>query len=744
MPKTAEVGAKTEIKVTVTLGTITKTATLNLTASEAVSEIDPPNPAMISKFGEVVDYGVDLGTDANGNPLTWKIFYDDKVNVYLIASDYVKTDREQCPALATAIDAIGANKSGNNAIYWNSSNTFKMYKTQNATESEIVTNSNDLFSNTAPDGTKYLIERGLLSFWYDKVKTTASEKPNAKMTACLMDTKAWSGFVASSCSTATNYDANNCYAIGGPTLSLWVESWNALLNKQTYQFLRYNNCQVDGYTCYATGLRNKLPEPYNKLFYPRNGDMGGYYLVSPQMGGAIAGNGVCYVYEDGRLCKRFYNVDYYAVRPVVCLPSNVTISSEKNANNLWDSLVSFSQYAFNKSHATAYAMVSYQTAYLKYYYPNYYMCAVLNNASVKKLKGILYECKEMGINVLLPDINRSYENFENSGDDIVYGYTRIKGVKNKITPLIEEKKNNGYFMSFKDFVRRTRCSDKLVQPLVYAGCFDGFRKGMRTSYLMAYNDIISILDNIDKTNEQIIKLEKNISESKRTKKSDLALLEELKNKLKMFEYEYDTFTPSVDIEDNDVILEEERELLGAYVSGHPLDLYDNYYKSGKSTLISDIEDIGNIICAGIIKDLRVVNRKTDNAELAFFTLEDVSGSIEVCCFTKQYAVNNKYIKENNVIEIIGKIFIDDNDNMKLSVDKISEIKPFKNPIYISIPSKEKEDELEQILQNYIDDTGHPIVLHYQDSGRLIHKDIFINKSFIYNAPDYVYTNELYT
>lgn len=419
-------------------------------------------------------------------------------------------------------------------------------------------------------------------------------------------------------------------------------------------------------------------------------------------------------------------------------------SSEKDANNLWDSLVSFSQYAFNKSHATAYALVSYQTAYLKYYYPNYYMCAVLNNASVKKLKGILYECKEMGINVLLPDINRSYENFENSGDDIIYGYTRIKSVKNKITPLIEEKKNNGYFMSFKDFVRRTRCSDKLVQPLVYAGCFDGFRKGMRTSYLMAYNDIISILDNIDKANEQIIKLEKNISESKRTKKSDLALLEELKNKLKMFEYEYDTFTPSVDIEDSDVILEEERELLGAYVSGHPLDLYDNYFKSGKSTLISDIEDIGNIICAGIIKDLRVVNRKTDNAELAFFTLEDVSGSIEVCCFTKQYAVNNKYIKENNVIEIIGKVFIDDNDNMKLSVDKISEIKPFKNPIYISIPSKEKEKELEQILQNYIDDTGHPIVLHYQDSGRLIHKDIFINKSFIYNAPDYVYTNELYT
>lgn len=426
-------------------------------------------------------------------------------------------------------------------------------------------------------------------------------------------------------------------------------------------------------------------------------------------------------------------------------------STEKDANELWESLVSFSQYAFNKSHATAYAFVSYQTAYLKYHYPNYYMCAVLNNSSVDKLRSILYECKEMGINILLPDINKAYENFENTADDIIYGYTRIKNVKNKILPFIEEKNQNGSYMSYKDFIRRTRCSEKLIQLLVNAGCFDSFRKGMRTSYLMAYGDIISMVDNIDKVKEQIAKTQNIIDDSEQKKKKKKKIikttetLEELQKKLQQLEYEYNTYSPSVDIEDNDSILEEERDLLGAYVSGHPLDLYDKYFKSGRSTLISDIENTGNIICAGIIKELRIVNRKIDNAEFALFTLEDVSGSIEVCCFTKQYAENNKYIKENNVIEIVGKIFNDDNNNQKLSVDKISEIKPLKNPIYISIPSKEKESELENVLNKYYDDNGHPVILHFQNSGELLYKEIFINKTFVYNAPDWVsYTNELYT
>ena len=426
-------------------------------------------------------------------------------------------------------------------------------------------------------------------------------------------------------------------------------------------------------------------------------------------------------------------------------------ANDKDANNLWDSLVSFSEYAFNKSHATTYALVSYQTAYLKYYYPNYYMCAVLNNSDVNKLKSILFECKEMGINILLPDINRSFENFENTGYDIIYGYTRIKSVKNKITPFIEERKTNGNYTSFKDFVRRTRCSEKIINSLIKAGCFDSFRKGMRTSYSMAYNDIITILDNIDKTKDTISKVHCDLEDSKNTNKKktrkrsgeDIKSLNELENSLKQLEYEYFNYAPSVDIEDDDAVLEEERELLGAYVSGHPLDLYDNYFKSGSSTLISDIEDDGNIVCAGIIKELRLLNRKTDNAEFASFILEDVSGSIEVYCFTKQYAINSKYIEENNVIEIVGEVFSDDNTK-KVSVDTITEIKPVKNPIFISISTKQKENELEKILHNFYDDTGHPIVIHFQDSGELEYKEVLINKSFIYNAPDYVYANELYT
>ncbi len=433
----------------------------------------------------------------------------------------------------------------------------------------------------------------------------------------------------------------------------------------------------------------------------------------------------------------------------------------EKAEELWDSLVSFSEYAFNKSHATAYAFVSYQTAYLKYHYPEYYMCAVLNNINPKKLSSTLYECREMGIKIYLPDINKAYENFENTGDGIIFGFSRIKNVKNKILPLIEEKKENGAFISFKDFVRRTRISNKLVFPLIEAGCFDGYRSGMRTSYKIAYSDIMAILDNISKSESNIAKLEEKINNAKKPKKSMIDDLEAEKNRLADFEKEYSLYSPSVDITDNEDCLERERELLGAYVSGHPLDAYKNHYKTGKVTMIADILSVKdndndsddedeqnsynisntNVTCLGIIKDVFITHRKTDNKEMAFFNLEDYTGTIGINCFTKKYEQFSKYIKEGNVVEINGIIF--DDEAVKITVNSISKIRPIKNPLYVSIPQKSDLDSLIDIMNGYVNEEGHPVLLHYQDSGNLEYINMTISKAFMYNAPDFCYVNELY-
>ena len=417
-------------------------------------------------------------------------------------------------------------------------------------------------------------------------------------------------------------------------------------------------------------------------------------------------------------------------------------AKKEEAVDLWEQLVAFSEYAFNKSHATAYSYISYKTAYLKYHYPEYYMCSVLNNSSVQKLKSVLYECRKMNINLILPDINRAFENFENSRKGIIYGLTRIKGMGNKVLPLIKERDENGAYRSFKEFVRRTRVSDKMIISLINAGCFDGFRSGMRNSLVMAYEDISMILDKIDSINKRITKLENTIESSEKVKKQTYKDYEDAKSELKRAENEYQKYVPLVDIEDNEDNLETENELLGAYISGHPLDPYMQHYKSGRINLLSDVDgSIKNGTFAGIIKNLRITQRKSDNKDMAFFTLEDVSDEIQVCVFTKAYEKFGNTLKEGSVIEIHGNI-IEDNEVNKLVVQSINKIRPFKNPIFVSVSDDMVEDII-KTLDAFRSDEGHPVLLHKQSDGSLKNMNIFISKEFLENKPDYAFANILF-
>lgn len=411
-------------------------------------------------------------------------------------------------------------------------------------------------------------------------------------------------------------------------------------------------------------------------------------------------------------------------------------ASEKDAEDLWEQLVSFSEYAFNKSHATAYAKISYITAYLKYHYPEYYMCSILNNADIKKYEGLLYECREMGINVLLPDINRSGMNFENVPEGILYGLGKMKSVKSQVTSAIIERKENGAFLSFKDFIKRTKCTKKLATSLINAGCFDCFRENMRSSYTYSYDIITKYLDDINSKessllNEQKKAEQKNLKPYRKQKIKEN--IEKYTSEVEHLKAQYASFAPPVDMDEYNNKLDLEYGMLCAYISAHPLDAYKELYNSSKIRLISDF-DTDEATYIGMIKNLRITQRKSDGSNMGFFEIEDISGTIQVCCFVKEYAKYENLIKESSIIEIYAKGIEDEDNNEelinKLVVKSISKVKILKDPIFFSIKSRSEEIELYNICKQFEDENGHPVIVHHQDTGEIFRRNMSVNKAVL--------------
>lgn len=172
--------------------------------------------------------------------------------------------------------------------------------------------------------------------------------------------------------------------------------------------------------------------------------------------------------------------------------------SNETALNLWESLVSFGKYAFNKSHAAAYSLISYITAYLKYFYPAEYMTSVLNHSKIKSLPAYLHECKIMEIEVVPPDINHSSEKFEDRDGKIICGLGTIKNVKNAAQGIISCRKDEGFYLSFADFMLRTNIDKKAIESLIKAGCFDKLIGERRTALVSKYDDYMKFSKGIQK------------------------------------------------------------------------------------------------------------------------------------------------------------------------------------------------------------------------------------------------------
>lgn len=420
--------------------------------------------------------------------------------------------------------------------------------------------------------------------------------------------------------------------------------------------------------------------------------------------------------------------------------------SNETALNLWESLVSFGKYAFNKSHAAAYSLISYITAYLKYFYPAEYMTSVLNHSKIKSLPAYLHECKIMEIEVVPPDINHSSEKFEDRDGKIICGLGTIKNVKNAAQGIISCRKDEGFYLSFADFMLRTNIDKKAIESLIKAGCFDKLIGERRTALVSKYDDYMKFSKGIQKKDEKINELsasllfftgpdnEKQRRRIRRQLSNANASSDELKINLKKLEDEI-SFLP---LDNKTDILKDEKELLGAYVSGHPLEAYAGLYDREEITMIDDFEP-GKICCAGLISNVRIVQRKKDGADMAFFTLEDLTGIIQVNCFVETYKKYKNLIAEDEVVKIYGsgieeETFNDDGDGnvmYKLTARTIVVCKPQKSVFLISYANADIYYRyIRTQLSRYDEAGGHQVWLHNSETGEITETDVNVSDDIL--------------
>lgn len=296
---------------------------------------------------------------------------------------------------------------------------------------------------------------------------------------------------------------------------------------------------------------------------------------------------------------------------------------EETANKLFNQMMAFAAYAFNKSHATAYAFNAYVTAWLKYYYPAEFFAAALNWTDNEGISGLINEAISCGVKVQCPNVNTSEVECNATCDTIIFGLSLIKGVNSNAKTIVKERNKSGNFQSFADFLIRTNSNKNVIENLIAAGTFDLFCKNRK-----------AVKEGYEKIKQMKTDQEKNA-------------------------YVFSDVTES-----KTERLNEEKKFLGAYITEHPMDFYPN----ADILMINRISGLSatDKKIYGVITDLNIKHRKADGKEMAFFNLEDKTGKIEVAVFAKAYEKYKDTIKEGNVVILFGSMNVetefDENDN----------------------------------------------------------------------------------
>ena len=413
--------------------------------------------------------------------------------------------------------------------------------------------------------------------------------------------------------------------------------------------------------------------------------------------------------------------------------------SEQAANQIYDSMVDFAKYAFNKSHAAAYAVVAYQTAYLKYYYPVEFMAALMTSVidNTRKVAEYIYSCRQMGIKVLSPDINEGEGRFLATKDGIRYGMYAIKSIGRQVIDIIlAEREANGKYITLSDFLSRVagrEVNKRAVENLIKAGACDGL-DGNRQQMLLVYNTLI---DNLNQ--------EKKNSLAGQMSLFDLVSEEEKKA--------YEVRFPNVEEYSKEIKLGFEKEVLGIYLSGHPLEEYEEKWRKNISAVTADfmldeetnavkIKDNQSVVIGGIITE-KTIKYTKQNKAMAFITIEDLFGTVEVIIFPRDYEKYSRYLNEDEKVFVAGHANVEEDKNGKLICEKIYSFDDTKRELWLQFATKESYEEKEKELYSrlYGSDGNDEIVI-YIASPRAMKRlgqnhNVHINPELVGNLTEFL-------
>lgn len=340
---------------------------------------------------------------------------------------------------------------------------------------------------------------------------------------------------------------------------------------------------------------------------------------------------------------------------------------EQTANKIYDEMIDFAKYAFNKSHAAAYAVVSYQTAWLKYYFPVEYMAALMTSVidNPSKVSEYIYACRQMNIKILPPDINKGEANFSVDGGDIRYGLAAIKSIgRPVIKAIVEDREELGLFQNLEDFITRLSAKNILnkrtIENLIKAGALDTLG-GTRKQFMSIY---VQIVDHVTQ-------------EKKNSMVGQMTLFDLVSEDQKE---EFQIRMPDVGEYSKETLLAFEKEVLGIYVSGHPLEAYEEKWKKSISATTADfqldeetghtkVHDGAKEIIGGMITEKTIKHTKT-NQMMAFITVEDLLGTVEVVVFPRDYEKNRDYLEVDSKVFVRGRVSEEDDKPSKMICEKI--------------------------------------------------------------------------
>lgn len=358
--------------------------------------------------------------------------------------------------------------------------------------------------------------------------------------------------------------------------------------------------------------------------------------------------------------------------------------SQEIANKIYEQMMDFAKYAFNKSHAAAYAVVAYQTAYLKCHFPVEFMAALMTSVidNPPKVADYILSCRRMGIAILPPDINKGDSTFSVDGGGIRYGLSAIKSIgKPVIEAIVAERNQRGDFTSLRDFIERMTGKDvnkKAIENFIKAGAFDEL-PGNRRQKMMVYAQILDAI----------------VQEKKNMMAGQMSLFDFVSEEEKTA---YEIHMPDVEEYPKEAKLAFEKEVLGIYISGHPLEEYETCWRKNISAVTTDfmpdeesgqpkVRDGQQVIVGGMITEKTIKYTKT-NKVMAFLTLEDLLGTVEIVVFPRDYEKNVRLMEIDEKVFIKGRVSVEEERASKVICESMYSFEDAPRELWLQFETKE--------------------------------------------------------